>query len=491
MHVVLSRGHAYAPLRPAPRTRSSDTDCAADIIYNPQDPVVMPALPTRIDSVGPGPSVPRARLEGVKLAPVNGRYVYDETDPNYHVALPFAAAAKTIATFERALGQPIRWAFWTANTEKLGIVPDEGEDLNAFYSRDDANLNFFHFTDPKTGTTIYSGDSGEVVSHETSHAILDSLRPGYSDSFSPDPAAFHEAFGDVGALIMSLHDERVLDKLVEQTGGDLSKPNIIAAMGEQIGTTINDTFGRNVTGGDYTRNALNNFKWADPSTLPDKGGPDELGSEEHSFSRLWTGATYDILKGIVDARLHSGLAPKEALRAGGDELLKIYVNLFQTASSGDFTFRDMAQAMIESDKQFNSGKNADLMTEVFTNRNIIGNVGFQSTPRHARVEFTSQSSAPGTVNIRVALNGKEYGVFDGAVVETPIDTDGSLTKSAEVGARVQDNLKRLIKAGRIKYTSPDQNVKKGDLLDSQGRPYMGIVRWLDGHMRIERVKIFD
>lgn len=460
-----------------------------EVSYNAQDSAVFAPSTISIPQVGPGPSVPRAELKGETLKPnVDGTYVYDASDARSHTALPFAAVAHTIDTFEKATGTPIRWAF---GEEKLGIVADGGNMLNAYYSRDEGSLNFFHATDRKTREKFWSGDSGEVVSHEAGHAILDAVRPGYLSAWSPDAGAFHESFGDVMAMVMSLRDERTLDKVVEQTGGDLSKQNVIAAMGEQIGIAINHESGKNVTGGDWTRNAINAFKWQDPSTLPEIGGPDKLGSEVHDFSRLWTGATYDILKGLVDANTAGGMAPKEALRSGGEELLGIYARLLKNAPRGDFSFREMAQAMVSSDEQHNAGKNVALMTQVFTDRAILGQVDYAAAPRTTAVEPGSSAAVEGTQNIRVALRGPDFGMFEGALVENPVDQDGALAKGAEMGARVQDSLKNLIAAGRIKYTEPNQKVEHKDLFDGQGRPYAGVVRWHDGRMTIERVTIAD
>lgn len=462
-------------------------DKNTEVSYNTQDSAVFSPSTVTLSNIGAGPSSARAKINGKALKPADdGSYVYDSKDARVHTALPFAAVVHTINTFEAALGKPIKWAF---GEDKLGIVADGGEKLNAYYSRNAGSLNFFHSTDAKTQTKLWSGDSGEVVSHEAGHAILDALRPGYLSAWSPDPGGFHESFGDVLAMIMSLHDDRTLDKVVEQTGGDLSKPNAVAAMGEELGIAINHAAGKNATGGDYTRNAINSFTWQDPSTLPERGGPNQLGREVHSFSRLWTGATYDILKGIVDANMASGQSPKEALKAGGEALLSIYTNLFKTAPKGDFTYRDMAQAMCKSDEQSNNGKNVALMTKVFTDRKILGQVAFSSTPRTSFVEAGSENAAEGTQNIRVALHGADYGMFDGAIVENPVEKDGALTKSGETGARVQDSLKKLIAEGRIKYTEPNQVVTHKDLFDNQGRPYAGVVRWQDGHMVIERVLI--
>jgi len=203
--------------------------------------------------------------------------------------------------------------------------------LNAFYSREDGNLNFFHAPDPVNGQTVFSADSGEVTSHECGHAILDALRPSFLNAWSPDPAAFHESFGDCMSILMALQDDATVAKCVDQTGGDLSKDNCVANNGENMGIVINHKAGKNVTGGDYGRTARNDFSWSDPSDLPAKTTYDKLSSEPHSFSRLWTGSFYDVLKGIADREMAAGKSPKDALRAAGDEGLRIYANLFKTA----------------------------------------------------------------------------------------------------------------------------------------------------------------
>ncbi|MHB2016310.1 MAG: hypothetical protein ACYCW6_05115, partial [Candidatus Xenobia bacterium] len=91
--------------------------------------------------------------------------------------------------------------------------------------------------------------------------------------------------------------------------------------------------------------------------------------------------------------------------------------------------------------------------------------------------------------VEVHLSGPQFGAFNGAVVETPVDAADALEKDAEVTLRVRANLQRLIDAGRIKMTTPDQKLKASDYFDKDGQPYAGIVRWEDGRMRIERVKI--
>lgn len=464
-------------------------EATVEISYNPQDKLTMGTAPTTITTdAATALSTPRVEFKSSPPAPRAGKFVYSDNDNRIHSALPFASVAKTVEVFEKALGKPIKWSF---NRPKIRLVPDGGEMLNAYYKPYDGTLNFFHAKDPKTMTKLFSGDSGEVTAHETGHAILDSLRPGYLQAYGYETRAFHESFGDVVSIIMNLRDERTLDKLVDQTNGDLSKQNLVAAVGEHIGRAINNTAGENVTGGDWVRTAINRFKWAKPSSLPESGGPNHLGREEHSLSRLWTGAVYDVLKGIVNRNTAAGQSPKDALRAAGDELLKINVNLFKTAPMGDFGFKDMAQACIKADQTYNAGKNVSLMTTVFTTRKIIGKTEAETTaPTTRAIVSEGAADAPeGTRNIRVTLRGEGFGMFEGAVVETPVDTDGSLAMNDEAGARLHVTMKSHIAAGRIKYTEPGQRVTDKDLFNADGKPYIGIVRWFDGQMRIEPVRI--
>src|SRR5690606_11574372 len=114
------------------------------------------------------------------------------------------------------------------------VSPETGEWPNAFYAR---QMKGIHFFDVKGTST---GNSGEVVSHEAGHAILDAIRPNYLGGTGAETGAFHEAFGDVLAMLMTLGNDQAVDKIVAQTeGGDLStKRNALSDMGEDFGNQI-------------------------------------------------------------------------------------------------------------------------------------------------------------------------------------------------------------------------------------------------------------
>lgn len=497
---------ALAPSRPA------DAPGAAEVTisYNSQDEVVFGATPTTVPNVTQegGLSVEKAKLNADLKPNAEGAYVYDASDRgSLTAAISFAATAKTIDAFSQAMGEPIRWAF---NGDKLQINPDAGEDFNAYYARDEESINFFHGTDPKTGETLMSGASGEVVSHEVGHAMLDAIRPGYFSSWTPDVGAFHESFGDMIGMMMAMKDDATVRRAAEQTAGDLKQPNCIAALGEQLGIGINNYVGQNATGGDYVRNAINGFTWQDPNDLPYSAPPDQLSSEVHSFSRLWTGAYYDLMAGIQARNMASGMDAESALRATADESLKMLANAMKDAPQGDFTFRDMANAWIAADQKYNNGANAELMTSVFTNRRIIGDAPARPTALATAdttadaadgpsasaaglTTFTGEGQRPlgdETRAVYTRLSGPEFGMFQGARVETLVDRDGSLSKDAEVGGRVKQNVARYIAEGRIRYNDPSYKMKiPQDLFDAKGRPFIGFVRWENGQMVLERAKV--
>lgn len=474
------------PDPPAPPAPTGDVEFS----FNPQDSSVLDTGTTVLSGVQAGPSVEKAKLNGNDTVAKDNKYVFSPSDKGYVGALALASVANTIKIFEEALGEPIRWAF---NGTQIRINADAGEDLNAYYTRQGKSLNFFHATDPVTHQVVKSGASGEVVAHEAGHAILDGLRPGYLSSWSPDPGGFHESFGDVLAMLCCLQDERTLDKVVQQTGGDLSIPNVASNLGEELGSAINHTVGKNVTGGDYTRTAINKFVWQNPSTLPEKGGPDQLGREVHSYSRLWTGAFYDIMKGMVDQNRAEGMDPKTALKAASTEGLKLYAGLMKTAPRGDFAYRDMARALVQADRQSNGGKRSELITKVMTDRRILTGTEDVEAPPTASIApgkaYMAESET--TRPHYVTLDGEGFRNFAGARVETAVETGASLFQESETNERVKANLKQLIADGRILYTDPGKPVTEKDLFDAKGQPYTGVVRWDNGQMVIERVKILS
>lgn len=465
--------------QPAPPAATS-----AQFSLNPQDSTVMGSAPYTIDGLIPGdtPAVAKAKLDAPLAPNADGTYVYPENDPRYTAANTFASVAKTIKFFEEGTGHSISWSF---KRDQIDIHPDKDEMLNAYYQPGDGSLNFFHATDPVTKQVVFSGHSGEVVSHETGHAILDSIRPAYIYNWRPDAGGFHESFGDMMGLLRACQDDRTLAKIVEQTGGDMTKPNVAAELGEELGTTINNTVGANVTGGNYTRNAINKLVWADPKTLPkNPKDPNELGSEVHNYSRVFTAGFYDIFTGLVNENRAAGMEPAQAIREASNEGLRILGRAVENAPKLDPTFASIAKAFVTSDQKLNEGKHADLITKCFKDRKILPST-FSAADAANEASFRGEEIGdPKAFNMTTVDLGDGMGKFSGCKVQ--VAADPFAPRFAADDSDVQDDMAHHIKNGDILYTEPNQVVSQKDLFKADGHPYVGVVRWDSGQPVIER-----
>jgi hypothetical protein len=126
-----------------------------------------------------------------------------EGNPQFHQQFVYAVAMKTIRHFERALGRRIVWyprvlridskagrgteARWHREyVQRLRIYPHAIRDANAYYDPGKTALLFGYFAagDQLQGANypgglVFSCLSPDIVAHETTHAILDSIHHRY------------------------------------------------------------------------------------------------------------------------------------------------------------------------------------------------------------------------------------------------------------------------------------------------------------------------
>ena len=201
-----------------------------------------------------------------------------------------AEALRRGADFWGALLPGISWEVGSI----LPVELDFGTDLNAFYDR--KGLKFFHGSAGER--TVFSGESPDVVCHELGHAALDSFKPQLFDAASIEVAAFHESFGDMSALLSALQLPSLRERVLAQTGGVLRRASDLSRIAEQLGWAIRQSVPSAVEA-DCLRNAVNTFFYRDPDTLPTRAPATALSSEPHSFSRVFTGAFFEGLAGML------------------------------------------------------------------------------------------------------------------------------------------------------------------------------------------------
>ena len=327
---------------------------------NPQDPMITkPELYTMNGAVMPGPESNRVRTIDPKSSHAepdeNGNFVYDENTEQFDRVNSYLFTEKTLKLYEKNLGREIPWAF---PGQQIKVHPRAGVMMNAYYSRWDQEIKLFYFNSETNPEEVcYTGKMADVIVHETGHAVLDGLRPNYL-SWGGDGKAIHEGFGDASAMLVALSNEKLIDRLIESTGGDLRKENIVASLAEQFGTAI---YGDKQA---YIRNAIHDLKMSDFESGKES-------KEVHNFGRLAAGTFYDIMEQI--ALKHKETIPlKEALVKTTSDLSKIIAR-----AMGDFgpigmiKFNDLAFALITADKRDFDGEYADIIKKVFIEREIV------------------------------------------------------------------------------------------------------------------------
>jgi hypothetical protein len=180
------------------------------------------------------------------------------------------------------------------------------------------------------------------VCHELGHAVLDSLKPQLFDAASIEVAAFHESFGDMSALLSALQLPSVREGVVAETGGVLGRSSRLSRLAEQLGWAIRQSVPSAVEP-DCLRNAVNTFFYRDPDTLPTTAPATSLSSEPHSFSRVFTGAFFEGLAGMLATTDKKEEA--ELLQVSQD-MAAILVQGIRTASVVPTFFSQVAATML-------------------------------------------------------------------------------------------------------------------------------------------------
>jgi len=328
------------------------------INFIPNDPLTVDILPMR--KVTPRADRPAGRA-GITLTGVApGRY--PQTTPQFVAWQARQAAILAIEAWEAVLGTPLTsWSTEASDPASLLLKYDAGQDLNAYYDRE--TLSFFHAT--KAGITTYSGASTDVVAHEAGHAILDALRPDLWGINLLEVGGFHEAFGDVTAIVTALHDRKTRDALLA-VSPKLDTPNFVEATAEELSDAIRRFYGPNFSAS-QPRRALNTFTWQLPETMPKNGGPNVMIAEVHSIARIMSGCFYDVLRAIF---LQSGTLTQTGLWNATKKTAALFYEAVRNAPAVPRFFRAVGRSMVLADQQRYGGAHRDLITQAFASHGL-------------------------------------------------------------------------------------------------------------------------
>jgi len=282
------------------------------------------------------------------------------TDKTFHAQQVYGTAAKTLATFESALGRRLSWSF---AGHHLYLVPHAFAEANAYYSWEDRAVLFGYVpAEDEDEPPVYTCLSYDVIVHETTHAILDGLRRRFLEPGLPDQAAFHEGFADIVALLSVFSMRPVVEQALGKPGknGRISrlqvnparlKAGVLSSVAEQVGRVL--TQGR----GPLRRSAMEQppDDWA---TLPQFAEP-------HRRGEVLVAVVLDVLVDIWSARLEAlfsrpgnaanatvdrARAAEEGAKAA-NQLLTMLIRGLDYLPPVEFEFGDLLDAVLLADME--------------------------------------------------------------------------------------------------------------------------------------------
>jgi hypothetical protein len=290
------------------------------------------------------------------------------------------ALRRGAALWASVLPKGTRWWLKKALPVKL----DAGDDLNAYYDR--SSLSFFH--SEVDGRVLYSGESPDVVCHELGHAVLDAVRPELWDAMSDEVAAFHEAFGDVSAVLSALQLEAVRKALLAASPR-LYRASFVSRLAEELGWGIRQSH-PDAVDADCLRSAVNSFAYRSPETLPASGPASLLSSEPHSLSRVFTAEFFEAVSNMLASR---GAKPSEPdLAQCSRDAAALIAAAAAAAPIVPEYFSQVAAHAIEADARLFKGRYRDALQSAFVRRGIlsvrgaVASASGRRTPRTARAK---------------------------------------------------------------------------------------------------------
>jgi hypothetical protein len=305
-----------------------------------------------------------------------------EGNPQFHQQFVYAVGMKTIRHFERALGRTIVWHPRRVPQAKerdgyvarLRIHPHAIRDTNAYYDPDKRALLFGYFTAADQvqganypGGIVFTCLSPDIVAHEMTHAILDSIHPRYMEDTNPDLPAFHEGFADIVALLQRFTFREIVEHQLFMTSGRLDRYNVLGELATQFGEALVGNRGalRSMIGKWTTKDGKDEWEplKPDPADYARKIEAHERGAVLvatifDAFQRIYAHRTRDLLRIATNGTgvLPEGSVSRDLVHRLADEAIAIAEHLLQICLRAldycpphDITFGDYLRALVTAD----------------------------------------------------------------------------------------------------------------------------------------------
>lgn len=287
------------------------------------------------------------------------------TNPRFAQQMTYAVAMSTYERFRTALGRLPEFAPAVCRKSEKGrleIRPHWKHEDNAYYEPDEAALCFGYTTSSRQsigatqpGAYVFTCLSHDVIAHETSHALLDGMRPHLMRPSNPDVAAFHEGFADLVALLMRFRYRDVVRRGLEDSTDQTLDSALLTEMARQWGRTDGD-------GQSPLRRIL--YRQGPPDQPVPKEDRYDPKKEHHDLGAVLVAAVFEAmsrifkrktktLRKIADqspgARDHLIDLLATAARDLADQFLNIIIRAIDYCPPVDITFGEFLRALVTAD----------------------------------------------------------------------------------------------------------------------------------------------
>ena len=343
---------------------------------------------------------------------------------------------------------------WAWNVQPPGsalpVRLDVDEELNATYDRQ--ALKFYH--GPTASGPVYSGESPDILCHELGHAVLDAIKPDLYHAASNEAAAFHEAFGDISAMLTAIRLPAFCTAVLAETHGRLYTNSRLSRIAQQMGTAIRAENPQAVDA-DCVRNAVNRFIYADPLQLPHSAPATQLASEPHSFSRVFSGAFLEALAALLTAAAHPARPDEAQLNDCAARLATLLIKSVLAAPVVSNFMPQVAAGMVA----LADAADAAVLRAVFTARSLLSLESSMEVSRLSGARVAPDHSAPPHL---VAIDARHLGLDKPLLVQPPGEPRGFEVRASATDAGSIEPTSGLIAArsfaddlvrrGRVRFT---------------------------------------
>jgi hypothetical protein len=367
VHIVVP-----APGRPQATPRNLLVQEAVPMTVLAQDPSVgrrpvATTIPVPAERLAPGPRGHRFAVLDAEPVDLTGRdpWVYVDhwagsapealvADRGFRAQNVFAVAAHTLALVEQYLGRPVPWY---GGEPQLALRPQGTIGPAAFYSRADRAVNFGWVPPLDDRPLVFTALNYDVVAHETTHAVLDGLRPRFAEPGLPDQLAFHEALADLVALLSVFTLDGVAERLLEPRSGRVVLGEDTATRAATLMatplTTLAEGVGPRLGGpeGLRTSGVLEPFtSWQDSRNTefaePHRRSEILVAAFLHTLVGMWAGRLEPLAS--VDGGLDSARVAEEGVKSA-EHLLGMLLRSLDYLPPVDLEFADVIDSVLTAD----------------------------------------------------------------------------------------------------------------------------------------------